>query len=145
MKNRIIGVVFLTAILNLSQFSLLNSENSLEGYDMSNVEIVETPFWCSMTEEERTAAINNLTAEQKRVALEDGTEKPFYNLYWNHKAQGIYVDVISGEPLFSSKDKFSLDAEQNLRKYQDESTNVSKVSVSRLYFFPLIFTNFQLS
>ena len=106
MKNRIIGVVFLTAILNLSQFSLLNSENSLEGYDMSNVEIVETPFWCSMTEEERTAAINNLTAEQKRVALEDGTEKPFYNLYWNHKDKGIYVDVITGEPLFSSKDKF---------------------------------------
>ena len=106
MKNSLINVTFLTVILNLAQISLLKSENTLEGYDMSDVKILETPFWCSMTEDERALAISNLTTEQKRVALEDGTEKPFYNLYWNHKAEGIYVDVITGEPLFSSLDKF---------------------------------------
>ena len=62
---------------------------------MSNVKILETPFWCSMTEEERASAISNLTAEQKRVALEDGTERPFDNIYWDHKAEGIYVDIIT--------------------------------------------------
>ena len=106
MKNRFINIVFFVVVLNLFQINLVNADNSLESYDMSNVKILETPFWCSMTEEERASAIKNLTAEQKRVALEDGTERPFDNIYWDHKAEGIYVDIITGEPLFSSIDKF---------------------------------------
>ncbi len=47
-----------------------------------------------------------LTPLQYKVTQEEGTEKPFDNAYWDNKAQGIYVDVISGEPLFSSVDKF---------------------------------------
>jgi peptide-methionine (R)-S-oxide reductase len=47
-----------------------------------------------------------LTPEQYHVTCQDGTEPPFRNAYWNNHAEGIYVDVISGEPLFSSKDKF---------------------------------------
>ncbi len=47
-----------------------------------------------------------LTPTQYRVACEGGTEPPFQNAYWNHKEPGIYVDVISGKPLFSSLDKF---------------------------------------
>ena len=47
-----------------------------------------------------------LTPEQYRVTCENGTEPPFHNAYWNNHAQGIYVDLISGEPLFSSTDKF---------------------------------------
>jgi len=43
---------------------------------------------------------------QYRVTQEEGTERAFKNLYWNNKEAGIYVDVVSGEPLFSSKDKF---------------------------------------
>ena len=70
MKNKFINIVFFVVVLNLFQINLVNADNSLESYDMSNVKILETPFWCSMTEEERTSAINNLTAEQKRVALE---------------------------------------------------------------------------
>ena len=73
---------------------------------MSKVEVMDTPFWCSATPEERQEAINNLTEEQRIVALENGTERPFFNEYWNSKDVGIYVDVISGEPLFSSLDKF---------------------------------------
>ncbi|HEY2627246.1 MAG TPA: peptide-methionine (R)-S-oxide reductase MsrB [Candidatus Udaeobacter sp.] len=47
-----------------------------------------------------------LTKDQYRVTRECGTETPFQNAYWdNHKA-GIYVDIITGEPLFSSLDKF---------------------------------------
>ncbi|HEX4668096.1 MAG TPA: peptide-methionine (R)-S-oxide reductase MsrB [Chthoniobacterales bacterium] len=47
-----------------------------------------------------------LTAEQYRVTRENGTEPPFHNAYWNNHQPGIYVDVISGEPLFLSSDKF---------------------------------------
>jgi methionine-R-sulfoxide reductase len=47
-----------------------------------------------------------LTARQYSVTREDGTEPPFDNEYWNHHHEGIYVDVVTGEPLFSSRDKF---------------------------------------
>ncbi len=47
-----------------------------------------------------------LTPEQYRVTQQCGTEPPFRNAYWNHKEPGIYVDVVTGEPLFSSLDKY---------------------------------------
>jgi methionine-R-sulfoxide reductase len=47
-----------------------------------------------------------LTPEQYRVTQHEGTESPFRNEYWNNKKPGIYVDVVSGEPLFSSLDKY---------------------------------------
>jgi methionine-R-sulfoxide reductase len=43
---------------------------------------------------------------QYNVTQEEGTERPFQNEYWNNHAEGIYVDVVSGEPLFSSLDKY---------------------------------------
>lgn len=48
----------------------------------------------------------DLTPEQFSVTQQCGTEPPFNNAYWNNHAQGIYVDVVSGEALFSSRDKF---------------------------------------
>ena len=48
----------------------------------------------------------NLTTEQFRVTQQCGTEPPFRNAYWDNHKPGIYVDVVSGEPLFSSLDKF---------------------------------------
>ncbi|MCY4472143.1 MAG: peptide-methionine (R)-S-oxide reductase MsrB [Kistimonas sp.] len=47
-----------------------------------------------------------LTDIQYRVTQNDATEPAFRNKYWNHKETGIYVDVVSGEPLFSSLDKY---------------------------------------
>ncbi len=47
-----------------------------------------------------------LTPLQYYVTQEDGTEKAYTNEYWNNKEPGIYVDVVSGEPLFSSLDKY---------------------------------------
>ncbi len=47
-----------------------------------------------------------LSAIQFKVTQGDGTEPPFENPYWNNKVEGIYVDIVSGEALFSSKDKF---------------------------------------
>lgn len=47
-----------------------------------------------------------LTPLQYKVTQEDATERPFNNEYWDNKREGIYVDVASGEPLFSSKEKY---------------------------------------
>jgi methionine-R-sulfoxide reductase len=47
-----------------------------------------------------------LTSIQYEVTQENGTEPAFHNEYWNNHAEGIYVDIVSGEPLFSSTDKF---------------------------------------
>lgn len=47
-----------------------------------------------------------LTPLQYRVTQEEGTERAFDNEYWDHKQEGIYVDIVSGEPLFSSADKY---------------------------------------
>ena len=51
-------------------------------------------------------AISKLSPEQYRVTQKSDTERPFENEYWDNKEPGIYVDVVSGEPLFASKDKF---------------------------------------
>jgi peptide-methionine (R)-S-oxide reductase len=50
--------------------------------------------------------ISSLSPEQYRVTQRDGTERPFDNAYWDNKEPGIYVDVVSGEPLFASVNKF---------------------------------------
>ena len=47
-----------------------------------------------------------LTPEQYSVTQKEATEQPFNNAYWDNKKEGIYVDIVSGEPLFSSRDKF---------------------------------------
>jgi peptide-methionine (R)-S-oxide reductase len=51
-------------------------------------------------------AIARLSPEQYRVTQESGTERPFQNEFWDHDEPGLYVDIVSGEPLFSSRDKF---------------------------------------
>lgn len=60
-------------------------------------------IWGKQSKEELK---KKLTPLQYKVTQESGTEPPFQNEYWNNKREGIYVDIISGEPLFSSKDKF---------------------------------------
>jgi peptide-methionine (R)-S-oxide reductase len=51
-------------------------------------------------------AIARLSPNESQVTQENGTEQPFENAYWKHDEPGIYVDIVSGEPLFSSLDKF---------------------------------------
>ena len=52
------------------------------------------------------AALDALTDVQRHVTQACGTEPPFRNAYWDNKRPGLYVDVVSGEPLFLSTDKF---------------------------------------
>ncbi len=63
---------------------------------------VSTPPKYEKTEQ----AVKDLTDMQKYVTQHDGTERPFENEYWDNHEEGIYVDVVTGEPLFSSTDKY---------------------------------------
>jgi len=61
---------------------------------------------CSEPTAEQAKLKKELTPLQYKVTMEDGTEPPFKNKYWDNKKEGIYVSIVSGEALFSSKDKF---------------------------------------
>ena len=60
----------------------------------------------SDTYEKDPQAISQLTPEQYRITQKKGTEPAFRNEYWDNKEPGIYVDVVSGEPLFASVNKY---------------------------------------
>lgn len=55
---------------------------------------------------DRQVLKQKLSKMQYEVTQENGTEPPFRNEYWDNKREGIYIDIVSGEPLFSSRDKF---------------------------------------
>lgn len=84
-------------------------------------------------------ALRKLSALQYRVTQESGTERPFQNEYWDNKEEGIYVDVVSGEPLFSSTDKFDSGTgwpsftkpidDNFVTSHSDESLGMSRVEV----------------
>ena len=61
---------------------------------------------CTFQKPSTDELIEKLTPLQYEVTQEEGTERPFHNEYWDNKREGIYVDVVSGEPLFSSHDKY---------------------------------------
>lgn len=62
--------------------------------------------WRQFRKPDAATLRNELTPQQFDVTQKQGTERPFDNAYWDNKAPGIYVDVVSGEPLFGSRDKF---------------------------------------
>jgi peptide methionine sulfoxide reductase msrA/msrB len=80
-----------------------------------------------------------LTPLQYKVTQENATEQAFNNEYWNNEKDGIYVDVVSGAPLFSSKDKFDSECgwpsfskpidTRNLEKKEDTSYNMDRIEV----------------
>ena len=75
---------------------------------MAGTAMAQTPGWqpASFNKPSKTALKQRLTPLQYAVTQEDHTETPFRNDFWNNHTPGIYVDVVSGEPLFSSLDKF---------------------------------------
>ncbi|MZG30830.1 MAG: peptide-methionine (R)-S-oxide reductase MsrB [Nitrospinae bacterium] len=82
---------------------------------------------------------NQLTKLQYYVTQKNGTEPPFNNAYWDNKKPGIYVDIVSGEPLFSSKDKFKSGTgwpsftrplvQENIIRQKDTSFNMVRIEV----------------
>ena len=84
-------------------------------------------------------AISRLSREQFQVTQRNGTERPFENAYWDHDAPGLYVDIVSGEPLFSSLDKFDSDCgwprftkpvdSENVEERSDNAYGMSRTEV----------------
>jgi peptide-methionine (R)-S-oxide reductase len=84
-------------------------------------------------------AIARLTSEQFRVTQEGATERAFSNAYWDNKEPGIYVDIVSGEPLFASIDKFDSHTgwpsftkpivQRNVAEREDRSYGMRRVEV----------------
>ena len=76
----------------------------------SNLNIGSTENWSELKTDfvkpSKAELKQRLSGLQFDVTQKDATERPFKNEFWNNKAEGIYVDVVSGEPLFSSQDKF---------------------------------------
>ncbi len=83
MKHLIIQRVLLSLFLSALPFNLL-AENNMS----------------------KDARLKELTELQYEVTQNEGTERAFNNAYWDNKEKGIYVDIVSGEPLFSSAHKF---------------------------------------
>ena len=83
---------------------------NIQAKDKSTSEVIKTltvknisPGWVKPNEQELKKILTN---EQFYVTQKEGTERPFANEYWDNKKEGIYVDIVSGEALFSSKDKY---------------------------------------
>ena len=93
----------------------------------------------AMTHKKRMEAISRLSSEQYEVTQRNGTEHPFENAYWDNKQPGLYVDVVSGEPLFASLDKFDSDCgwpsftkpidDANLLEQYDTSHGITRTEV----------------
>jgi len=83
-----------------------------------------------------------LTDLQYKVTQEGSTERPFDNEYWDHKEKGIYVDVVTGEPLFSSKDKYDSGTgwpsftkpieESSIMEVEDKTLGMNRTEVKSL-------------
>lgn len=97
-KIRISLLAVLSAVLCACFFAAIAAGNDSSGLSTAGDKYMKPPD---------EVLKRTLTPLQYRVTQEDATERAFDNEYWNNKEPGIYVDRVSGEPLFSSKDKFA--------------------------------------
>ena len=84
-------------------------------------------------------AIAKLSEEQYHITQENGTERPFSGIYDNHFEKGIYVDIVSGEPLFSSSHKYNAGCgwpsftkpiiQEHVNEYEDNSLRMQRIEV----------------
>ena len=88
-------------------------------------------------------ALEKLSEVEFEVTQNDATEPPFRNKFWDHKEEGLYVDIVSGEPLFSSQEKFDSGcgwpsffdtlAKENVIEKKDESHGMVRTEVRSKY------------
>ena len=83
-----------------------NEEADILATNTVKAEVTGTGDFAGFRKPDPEILKSRLTPLQYKVTQEDATEPPFRNLYWDNKREGIYVDVVSGEPLFSSTDKY---------------------------------------
>jgi len=84
----------------------LNAQASMSNHKQQSAAAAPTAARPAFVKPSDAVLKQKLTPEQYAVTQHDATERPFHNEYWNNHEAGIYVDVVSGEVLFSSLDKF---------------------------------------
>jgi peptide methionine sulfoxide reductase msrA/msrB len=105
--------IFLSAITLVIIILFLGNPADAEKKEikMSSNNIAKTteilnPGWSNFQKPDDAVLKRMLTPMQYKVTQKQGTEPAFKNEYWDNKKEGIYVDIVSGEPLFSSRDKY---------------------------------------
>lgn len=97
---QLIFILIFASLLSCKDVNFMEDIMKLQANDMKKSDSIQKEAY---TDQDLKA---KLTPEQYRVVRGQGTEPPFKNEYWNNKEPGIYVDVVSGQPLFSSTEKF---------------------------------------
>ncbi len=93
-------IALISSLLMISTLSFAKTEKSDNPPSEKGVQKMK---YQKPTVDEIKKKLNSL---QFKVTQKEGTEPPFKNEYWDYKKEGIYVDIVSGEPLFSSTDKY---------------------------------------
>jgi peptide methionine sulfoxide reductase msrA/msrB len=106
-------------------------------YKISRTDLIAAPRIIKVGAKRQS--LNQLSKLEYYVTQKNGTEPPFRNKFWNNKRAGIYVDIVSGEPLFSSKDKFKSNTgwpsftrplvPENIVSYNDNTLGMSRTEV----------------
>ncbi len=137
------GVLLPAIVLGLFCFTgcQLNSDYAANGENFEDAGEIEVGLEVETAEEAEGMddLRERLTELQYYVTQEDGTEPPFDNEYWNNKEEGIYVDIVSKEPLFSSLDKYDSGTgwpsftrpiyEENIVEIEDLSHGMARTEV----------------
>ena len=142
----IAGLLAWTRFKSVPQDGTMDSESGTEtGRDevSSGSSDGEPRPWMDFQKPSESELRAMLTPLQYRVTQENGTEPPFQNEYWDNHREGIYVDVVSGEPLFSSLDKFDSGTgwpsftkplePENILEVKDRSLGMVRVEVRSRY------------
>ncbi|MDH3215855.1 MAG: bifunctional methionine sulfoxide reductase B/A protein [Candidatus Krumholzibacteria bacterium] len=104
-SHKIMTLPALLMVLVLAAWAGLGWPGDSPAGKKGDLDITKGP-WQSFQKPPYSELRKRLDPLQFRVTQEDGTEAPFRNTFWNNHRDGIYVDIVSGEPLFSSLDKF---------------------------------------
>ncbi len=113
MKKSIVAVVFIFLVMLCAWYAALHtrisSKKTIADSAVSSIQNEQphpADYWKDFVKPDDATLRTTLSPLQYKVTQEDGTERAFDNAYWKIEEEGIYVDIVSGEPLFSSRDKF---------------------------------------
>lgn len=109
MKTHIAALAALAAIVAIAGTGIVETmQGGITGNGSGDVALAQAgaPAWKNFKKPDDATLRRMLTALQYEVTQREGTEPPFRNPYDDNKREGIYVDIVSGEPLFSSLDKY---------------------------------------
>jgi len=101
-RDRFLKTVWADKPQKIKEKNMKSDEQPAQGDSMANKPMADLRY----SRPEDTDLRKRLTPLQYDVTQKGGTERPFQNEYWDNHEEGIYVDIVSGEPLFSSTDKF---------------------------------------